>query len=241
MKGGEKMKKLFLILAILCLGAVMPMISAAQTQQTQPVSVTVAEETKLTIAPASLDFGSARPLIPKEGQNVTFDSTGSNVDVSVGSSVEQGSIFENINFLLSGGVLKNIKEFSISLPISSPIGTVGTQISVPTGIIPGLRTGIITYTITSTFCGDNAKNGYETCDGTDLNGETCETQGFDGGTLTCKSDCNGFDTSLCTTTPECTPECTGKTCGDDGCGGTCGTCDTETQTCNINGVCENII
>lgn len=31
----------------------------------------------------------------------------------------------------------------------------------------------------------------------------------------------------------CTPSCTGKTCGDDGCGGSCGTC-TSTQTCTNN-------
>ena len=33
----------------------------------------------------------------------------------------------------------------------------------------------------------------------------------------------------------CTPSCNGKTCGDDGCGGSCGTCDTG-ETCS-GGVC----
>jgi hypothetical protein len=35
----------------------------------------------------------------------------------------------------------------------------------------------------------------------------------------------------------CTPSCTGKNCGDDGCGGSCGTC-SGGQTCN-SGVCED--
>jgi hypothetical protein len=34
----------------------------------------------------------------------------------------------------------------------------------------------------------------------------------------------------------CTPRCSGKTCGDDGCGGTCGTCATGTQ-CSSAGTC----
>ncbi len=46
-------------------------------------------------------------------------------------------------------------------------------------------------------CGDNSIGGTEVCDGTDLGGETCGTQGFDGGTLACNGTCDGFDTSGC--------------------------------------------
>ena len=56
-------------------------------------------------------------------------------------------------------------------------------------------------------CGDGTVNGSEACDGSDLSGETCKSQGFDGGTLACypNTDANActFDTSGCTT------------CGDD--------------------------
>ncbi len=38
-------------------------------------------------------------------------------------------------------------------------------------------------------CGDGTINGNEECEGTDLGTHTCEDEGFDGGTLTCKSDC----------------------------------------------------
>jgi hypothetical protein len=34
----------------------------------------------------------------------------------------------------------------------------------------------------------------------------------------------------------CSPDCQGKECGDDGCGGTCGTC-SDAQTCNEEGKC----
>jgi hypothetical protein len=48
-------------------------------------------------------------------------------------------------------------------------------------------------------CGNNVKETGEVCDGTDLNGQTCVSQGFSGGTLACSSGCGSFDTSSCTT------------------------------------------
>ena len=52
-------------------------------------------------------------------------------------------------------------------------------------------------------CGDGTANGPEDCDGSDLQGETCVTQGYGGGTLACDPNCLGFDTSGC------------YSCGDD--------------------------
>ena len=51
-------------------------------------------------------------------------------------------------------------------------------------------------------CGDNQVDAGESCDGSDLNGETCSTQGFTSGTLACDDQC-AFDTMAC------------DTCGDD--------------------------
>jgi hypothetical protein len=48
-------------------------------------------------------------------------------------------------------------------------------------------------------CGNNVVEGTEVCDGTDLAGESCSTQGFDGGLLDCNSGCSGYDTSACFT------------------------------------------
>lgn len=36
----------------------------------------------------------------------------------------------------------------------------------------------------------------------------------------------------------CTPNCSGRVCGDDGCGGSCGTCPDPYSTCNSNGQCD---
>lgn len=45
-------------------------------------------------------------------------------------------------------------------------------------------------------CGTNAVHPGEECDGTDLDGQSCETLGFASGTLACNVDCT-FDTSTC--------------------------------------------
>jgi hypothetical protein len=34
-------------------------------------------------------------------------------------------------------------------------------------------------------CGNGVADGSDACDGPDVNGETCENQGYDGGTLDC--------------------------------------------------------
>jgi hypothetical protein len=46
-------------------------------------------------------------------------------------------------------------------------------------------------------CGDGIKQGSETCDGSELGGQTCISQGYGPGTLACNADCQSFDTSGC--------------------------------------------
>jgi len=46
-------------------------------------------------------------------------------------------------------------------------------------------------------CGNNIAETGEACDGFDLNGGTCVGQGFDLGTVSCRSDCLAFDVSQC--------------------------------------------
>lgn len=47
------------------------------------------------------------------------------------------------------------------------------------------------------YCGNNNVEEPEICDGTDLNGVTCRSEGFFDGTVSCNEDCNGTDTSAC--------------------------------------------
>lgn len=46
-------------------------------------------------------------------------------------------------------------------------------------------------------CGNGIKESGESCDGSDLGGQTCQSQGFGGGTLACTASCT-LDTSGCT-------------------------------------------
>lgn len=57
----------------------------------------------------------------------------------------------------------------------------------------------------STVCGNGVCEAGESCDGGDLNGNTCSALGFDDGTLRCSSACT-FNTSLC-----CNDQCTSGT------------------------------
>ena len=59
---------------------------------------------------------------------------------------------------------------------------------------------------TGPVCGNNLIETGETCDGTDLAGQTCVTQGFDSGTLACAAGCLSFVLSDC--------EGTGPVCGN---------------------------
>jgi agmatine/peptidylarginine deiminase len=53
----------------------------------------------------------------------------------------------------------------------------------------------------ATYCGDGLVNGGEDCDGADLDGQTCQSLGYDGGELACGMDCE-HDTSECIGSPD---------------------------------------
>jgi hypothetical protein len=70
------------------------------------------------------------------------------------------------------------------------------------------------------FCGDNMIDPGESCDGSDLGGQTCLSQGCTGGgTLACLGDCSGFDTSGCIDC--CLPRNASCTLDSECCSGDC--------------------
>ncbi|MBU1070501.1 hypothetical protein KJ975_13115, partial [Myxococcota bacterium] len=71
---------------------------------------------------------------------------------------------------------------------------------------------------TAPVCGNDQIEGTETCDGTDLFGETCQSQGFLSGTLACLGDCTGLDTSACSNCGNAQIE-SGEACDGDNLGG----------------------
>ncbi len=80
---------------------------------------------------------------------------------------------------------------------------------------------------TGAGCGNDVIDGAELCDGGDLGGQDCASQGFEGGTLACADDCSGFDTSACSDT----------SCGNDVIDGdeACDGADLGGQTCDSQG------
>gem|GEM_PF-603943 len=93
------------------------------------------------------------------------------------------------------------------------------------------------------ICGNNIREMWEACDGTDWGGVTdCTDLGFTSGTLTCDPpgdmrECR-FNLLQCQNAT-CTPNCAGKECGSDGCSGSCGDCSSygAGYTCNATGRC----
>ncbi len=91
------------------------------------------------------------------------------------------------------------------------------------------------------FCGDGIRNSQEDCDTDDLGGQTCLTQGYDSGTLSCDQSCE-FDFSACVSyvcgngiiegDEECdTDQLAGETCLSQGYEGGDLSCD---QSCNFD-------
>jgi cysteine-rich repeat protein len=72
------------------------------------------------------------------------------------------------------------------------------------------------------ICGDGLLRGDEACDGWNLGNKSCESQGFESGTLTCGADCMDVDVSQCT-----------GICGDNQAGGLeeCDGSDLRGKTC----------
>ena len=90
----------------------------------------------------------------------------------------------------------------------------------------------------SATCGNNVAECGEVCDGTDLGGESCSSQGCLGGTLACNPSCDGYDISSCTDCAVCDNDgvCElGEDC--NGCPGDCPGGSTSGAVCG-NGICE---
>ena len=77
------------------------------------------------------------------------------------------------------------------------------------------------------LCGNNILNPGESCDGNLLNSKTCNNLGFNSGSLKCKTDCSGFDSSQCSNKGPTLP---GEECEINNCAG----------ILNLNLVCNDL-
>jgi len=104
-------------------------------------------------------------------------------------------------------------------------------------------------------CGNDAIEGGEACDGTDLGGATCQSEGFAGGTLGCARDCSALDTSGCMVTADCGNDAVegaelcdgtdlgGATCQSEGFDAGTLACENECTSFDTSGcsLCGNVI
>ena len=101
------------------------------------------------------------------------------------------------------------------------------------------RVGSFVFADCGSTCGDGVIEGSEVCDGANLGGATCGSEGCTGGgTLACESDCSGFDTSGCSVCPVCDSDgiCeSGEDCNS--CPNDCVSGTTPGAVCG-NGICE---
>lgn len=83
---------------------------------------------------------------------------------------------------------------------------------------------------TAPLCGNGTVNAPEVCDGANLNGQTCISRGFTGGTLACAANCLSFVTTGCTGGG-------GGTCGNGtlDLGEVCDVGNLSGETCTLNG------
>ncbi len=131
----------------------------------------------------------------------------------------------------------------------------GSDATMTTGAVPTSDTGSSSEQSTtsgpSSVCGDGMAELSEACDGEDLRGATCWSEGFGNGTLVCADDCeldaSGCSDPACATSIEppggpCPPACTNgcdqaaKTCYVDCIGP--GACSNATVTCPDDWACH---
>ena len=152
-------------------------------------------------------FGSGSAFLPFAGSTYTtptlvdIDSDG-DLDLFYGDGVSTGLWFsENTGTPTMP---------SMAAAIANPFGLTALPGALNTSIsfadidadgdddaFVGSNLGITYFENLEVDCGDATVNGFEVCDGSDLAGETCETLGYDGGTLACAADCGDFDATGC--------------------------------------------
>ena len=141
------------------------------------------------------------PEVPDESGTTGDTTTTTNTTVTVPpvTTATEGDTEEATDSVADSTGTTDGTEDSGTTDGTEDSGTDGTNTT--SGTTSG-STGTTGGTSTGDSCGDDIADVGEDCDGADLAGATCASEGFDGGALGCNADCT-FDTSACTT------------CGDD--------------------------
>ena len=156
-------------------------------------------------------------------------------DLSLKVTSPSGTIYHGNNGLLAGnysaaGGSPNTKDTVENVFIASPeagswtVQVSAAEINQDAHLATPEADAVFSLVVTGgggatqpPVCGNNVKESGEACDGNDLGGQTCASQGFSGGTLTCNGDCS-LNTSACVAC-----QSSGSSCTSNGecCSGSC--------------------
>ena len=148
------MKKILVFLVMLSLMSVMGMFAISGVLAVdQGINVTISENITILITPSVVQFGAVLPGSSDNDavENVSFDATGSNVDVSVEVTTVSGEPFTT--GLKFDGTLAQGESYVLPCVLSGELctydlKTVDTTLDVPATFKKGTYPGTITYTIT---------------------------------------------------------------------------------------------
>ena len=102
----------------------------------------------MSILPEILSFGDVEYGISKLGPNVTFDSSDSNVVLTVTTAVSDAdALFRNIDLMTATDAWTPIFNFNATFPIGGGIQTYPSRITIPDGTPAGSYSGQILYTV----------------------------------------------------------------------------------------------
>lgn len=103
-----------------------------------------------------------------------------------------------------GGGLGGDASAATTTTSAQTTGATTSSTASTSAVTTAATTGVSTASSSSTGggCGDGAIDGAEACDGDDLGAATCQTEGFDTGTLACDATC-ALDTSGCSDVVAC--------------------------------------
>jgi hypothetical protein len=208
-------------------------------------------------APCPVNNGANGPFIASSGfytyvgnsPFVSIDSCGSDFDSFIDVTGGGTGYNDNCNEGQFGAdndssascydTVTNANAYPSCLCVANGGGTINIQVG-DFGFLAG-------QTINTHFVNIRKKS---VCAGASV-GACCDTNGADVGCIdnVSQANCTGADKvwtnqgKCVDQTCECIPDCTGRTCGSDGCGGSCGVCGDGNvcngdEVCNANGTCD---
>lgn len=121
--------------------------------------------------------------------------------VEIGGTSYSASFLANGSFaiygVLPGTYTLSLTELAGNSFATTSMGGFGTSIANNVVVTAGSTTNVGTIIGTNSCCGNSLVEGAEQCDTQNLNGATCVSRGFGGGTLSCYNNCF-FNTEACT-------------------------------------------